>query len=299
MTELTQSPSSIETVANSPTTSLPLDLTQDVKEGKVLAGDDFTEQQLARWFAQEQEAYFRYNGETNDVDTWHAYMRFINERLGFSRIPHAAVASMLVVGPGSGIEVERIAAQHPQWSLNFLEASANFATHLQGKWPHAVIVKPTVTGDIALEDDSQNLVCAFSVLHHIANVSKVMKEFYRVMSPGGVLLVREPCSSMGDWRSPRGLTPNERGIGCKLLVAIAQRAGFECHFKPVPILFALLNKNSVKVIVSALPFGLLFVIDRLISRLAALNDHYWRDTWYKRIGPSYYFYVFQKPNGHT
>lgn len=37
--------------------------------------------------------------------------------------------------------------------------------------------------------------------------------------------------------------------------------------------------------------------ERTASRFwdASKNDYYWRDAWYKRVGPSAYFYVFRKP----
>jgi SAM-dependent methyltransferase len=278
--------------------SLPVEISREVKEGRVLAGDDFTDPQLELWVAQEREAFYHSDAGNSDVDPWYGYMRYTNEILGFSKVPAAigSKGSILVLGPGSGIEVEHFAQQNPGWSLGFLEASANFRAQLAAKWPQSVIASPVPSGDICLPDSSQKVVCAFSVLHHVANVSKVVREVFRVTSPGGFFLVREPCSSMGDWRMPRSATPNERGIGRDLFVGIATQAGWEVDAAPVPVLFEPINKLLNKTIgYSAIPFGLLYLLDRAISWTAAFNDHYWRDAWYKKFGPSSYFYVLRKP----
>lgn len=278
-------------------TSLPSEVGEDIRSGRVLVGDDFTQDQLERWFAQEQEAFFHDDAGNSDRDPWYAYMRYVNTRLGFERVRETGSRpeSVLVLGPGSGIEIEEFAANHPDWQLNFLEASSNFSTELRRKWPAAVIVPPRASGDIDLLDESQTLVCAFSVLHHIPNVSKVMSEIGRVTRCGGTVLVREPCSSMGDWRGPRSATPNERGISRAYLTEAARRSGLRPQLQPVPVLLEPLNKIIKRTIgYRFVPFWLLYLVDRSLSGLAALNDHYWRDTWFRKLGPSSYFYVFRK-----
>ncbi|UZG57434.1 class I SAM-dependent methyltransferase [Rhodococcus opacus] len=54
------------------------------------------------------------------------------------------------------------------------------------------------SGDIALADQSADLIVCLGVLHHIPNVSHVLREFARVCEPGGYLVLREPVHSMGD-----------------------------------------------------------------------------------------------------
>jgi len=286
-------------------TSLPLEISDEIKNGSVLAGDDYNEQQLRTWFSQEQEAFYRVddgNKEStmSETDPWYAYMRFQNELFVFSRIEKlpSKPKSILLLGPGSGIEVERFAADNPEWVLNFIEASDNFKAELKMKFPASYIVDPKVTGDISLEDNSQTVVCSFSVLHHLPNVSKIINEVARITQPGGLFFVREPCSSMGDWRYPRSATPNERGISWQLLVKMAESAGFEIEGSPLPILFEPINKVLKKTIgFAVVPFRVLCWLDRFISWLLTRNDWYWRDTWYKKIGPSSYFYVFRKRGG--
>lgn len=277
---------------------MPKDVPEEVRCGAVLVGDDLSTDGLATWFEQEREAFFNSDAGNSDVDPWYGYMRYVNRLLGFSRISgvSSSVSSVLVLGPGSGIEIEDFAKEHPSWMLSFLEASESFSLELRRKWPTSTVVAPQISGDIALQDETQGLVCAFSVLHHIPNVSKVMREIFRVTKPGGTLLVREPCSSMGDWRGARSATPNERGIARKLMVEIAERAGFELRRSPVPILLEPINKMLKKTIgFGAIPWPLLYFADRAASWILSLNDHYWRDSWLKKIGPSSYFYVFVKP----
>jgi SAM-dependent methyltransferase len=285
--------------SNSVDSSLPTDLSLEIKEGSILVGDDFTGEQLKKWFAQEKEAYYIGDAGSSETDYWYAYMRFINQALGFSRIDlsNNELRSILVLGPGSGIEVDQFISENPDWSLFFVEASDNFKAKLKSKYPLSQIVDATISGDILLENDSQDVICAFSVLHHIPNVSYLLREAYRVMKPGGLLLIREPCSSMGDWRYSRAATPNERGLGLRWFTSAVKTIGFEMQNRPIPILFTPINRLLKKIgLDSMMPSKMFYSIDRLVSKIVSVNDHYWRDTWYKKIGPSAYFYVLRKPD---
>lgn len=275
-------------------TSLPKEIGQSIKDGDVLFGDDFNNDQLTLWFKQEQEAFYEGDAGNSDVDPWYSYMRYVNERLGFQAIDRA-INEMLVLGPGSGVEVEKIAISSPDCKMNFLEASDNFQVILQSKFRHSVIIKPEYTGEIGLADNTQDLVCAYSVLHHIPNISKVLNEASRVTKVGGYLFIREPCSSMGDWRYPRSATPNERGISRKVMVEIATHAGFELDMPPVSALFEPINTLLKRTIgFKLIPHFLLYMVDRSVSWIVSWNDYYWRDTWFKKIGPSAYYYRFKK-----
>ncbi|MFO1522890.1 MAG: class I SAM-dependent methyltransferase [Kiritimatiellia bacterium] len=76
--------------------------------------------------------------------------------------------------------------------------------------------------------DTFDLATCFGTLHHIPNVSQVLRELYRVMKPGGFALIREPAISMGDWTRPRpGLTRNERGLPFSWLTKTSREIGFQ------------------------------------------------------------------------
>jgi SAM-dependent methyltransferase len=249
-------------------TSLPKIVPPEVRNGSYLVGDDFTGEQLQRWFAEEQEAFYEGDAGNSEEDPWYSYMRYVNNVLGFSIVAQrvGAVRNMLVLGPGSGKEVEQFATENPECQLHFLEASENFQRILVDRFPGSSIVLPQCSGDIALADNSQDVVCAFSVLHHIPNVSKVIAEIGRVTQSGGLLMIREPCSSMGDWRGQRSATPNERGISRTLITKFAEQAGFALERKATAIILEPFNKLLKKTVgFRWIPFRALYIMDRVTS----------------------------------
>jgi SAM-dependent methyltransferase len=278
-------------------TSLPKVVPPEVKNGSCLVGDDFSSEQLQRWFAEEQEAFYEGDAGNSEEDPWYAYMRYVNNALGFTAVEKRCepVRNMLVLGPGSGKEVEQFAAKNPECQLHFLEASKNFQQLLRERFVGSSVVLPQYSGDIALADNSQDVVCAFSVLHHIPNVSKVISELGRITQRGGLLMIREPCSSMGDWRGQRSATPNERGISRTLITKFAEQSGFELVRRPTAIILEPFNKILKKTVgFRWIPFRALYIMDRVTSGLLSFNDHYWRDTFWRKCGPSSYFYLFKK-----
>ena len=278
-------------------TSLPNYISSDIKSGEILAGDSFSGDELTRWYDQEKEAYYADESQTGDEDPWYKYMRYVNERIFFRSVSKSLNSgSMLFIGAGSGIEAKNFYQLNPDWKLNFIESSDNFKSVLLSNFIGSNVVDSSVEGRINLESNSNDIVCAFCVLHHIANVTDVVNEIYRVTKPGGLFFVREPCSSMGDWRFQRSATPNERGISKKFMIKVATEAGFNVKKNPVSIVFEPINKCLSKIgILDKIPLQLVYIVDRALSWILSFNDHYWRNRFYKKFGPSSYAYIFQKP----
>jgi SAM-dependent methyltransferase len=115
------------------------------------------------------------------------------------------------------------------------------------KWWHddiggkpASYMSPSAIGDIKVDSATVDLATSFGVLHHIPNVSHVVGEVARALKPGGLFVLREPISSLGDWRKARaGLTANERGLPIEWFESLARRTGFKilarhaCKFGPL------------------------------------------------------------------
>jgi ubiquinone/menaquinone biosynthesis C-methylase UbiE len=158
--------------------------------------------------------------------------------------------------------------------------------------PH--YIKPNILGNLDFADNSFDLIVSFSVLHHIPNVSYVMSELIRVLKPNGILLIREPIVSMGDWRMPRrGLTKNERGIPLPIFeniilennLQILAKNYCDCSFiyKTLKRIFKL--KYDSKIIQR---------IDKVFSKLLSWNYRYHRISFFEKISPASIFLVLKK-----
>jgi hypothetical protein len=132
------------------------------------------------------------------------------------------------------------------------------------------------------------------VLHHIPNVSKVVREIGRVTSPGGWALFSEPVISMGDWRRHRpGLTKRERGIPRHLLERAVRDAGFAVRSSRLgacaltPQIGRVLRSNLYATRIGAMA-------DRTLSLATAWNYGYHAESVWRRVRPSSVFVVAQR-----
>ena len=261
--------------------------------GQSLYGDDFTKEEIAQWFDEEAEAYAEL-GNKDNINYRYQYHNS-NKLNGFNHLNKAQqFNNVLGIGSAYGIEflpiIERIG------KITIIEPSENLKGNYIGKIKPSYL-KPNLDGSINADDQNYDLITCFGVLHHIPNVTFVLNELIRVLTPGGYLLVKEPISTMGDWRKSRsGLTRNERGIPVKLLDKIFQDANVEVLaktfidslfvYKIISKLFRIDNTST-----SYAKF------DKLMSYLFSWNLHYHRIRNYQKIAPGGVFYVIRKlPN---
>ncbi|MDE5606529.1 MAG: methyltransferase domain-containing protein [Bacteroidales bacterium] len=149
-------------------------------------------------------------------------------------------------------------------------------------------------GCIDLPNDFADLITCFSTLHHIPNVTYVLNELFRVLKPGGFLLLREPIHSMGDWTKKRpGLTKHERGIPTAYLENIIRKAGITIvqkhYFGFMGSFLDRLFKGA-----SFLHSRAFLRIDRCLSGVFSFNTHYHATNKMQRVSPTGVFYVLRK-----
>ncbi|MBU1425983.1 MAG: class I SAM-dependent methyltransferase [Gammaproteobacteria bacterium] len=258
--------------------------------GKQLYGNDFSQDQIDAWFADEAEGYFELtqSGKGEYAYGYHA----LNKRHGYSVLPKCRFGHVLGIGSAYGDELKPILAQSDR--VTILEPSDGFTnTELNGVPVN--YVKPVASGDMPFDPDSFDVITCLGVLHHIPNVSKIVNEFYRVVRPGGYVLVREPIISMGDWRKPRaGLTKRERGIPLPVLLRYADQAGFRV-VRQRKCMFSL--SSRMKHFVSGPVFNneALVAIDVLISSLPIWPGVYHARNAVQKLRPTAVFLVLQKP----
>lgn len=258
--------------------------------GEKLYGNDFDADQLRAWYAAEEYGYYQlYRGEAELAETTFPY-RAVNRADGAPlRGRHYPVCLVLGCAEGDDLtalelDLGRIIAIEPAdqcWADNVGGVPAEFR-------------KPTLDGTIDLPDGSVDLVVCLSVLHHVANVEHVVRELGRVLKSGGSMLVREPISSMGDFRGPRpGLTRFERGIPAAMMRRFIESAGLKVTrqvYRNTPGMPEVAGKLGVL----AFNTPLLVMLDRAISAVSRFNDRYWREAKLAKLAPRWVTFIARK-----
>src|SRR5688572_9834613 len=256
------------------------------RSGRDLYGDDFDAEAIAAWFKDEEHAYANMWHDGAGEYAYHA----LNAWHGFRHLPKGMLGSVLAFGSAHGQELEPLVGRLQEVTL--LDSAETFETP---SIPGARVrrEKAITSGDLPFGESSFDLVTCFGVLHHIPNVSHVVRELHRTLKPGGHLLLREPSTSMGDWTKARpGLTPRERGIPRAWMTDRLQQTGFlllrsaPCHFSPLMAL-----SNRMKFHHGSAP---LVRLDAYLSRLFAWNQRYVSERAWQKFRPGSAFYVAQK-----
>lgn len=255
--------------------------------GKKIYGDDFSLEEIEKWYEDEKEGYSSLIDLDNNTNYSH---HALNELFGFKYLKNKN--NMSVLGLGSAQGEEFIPILDKITSIKIIEPSDKLTDNTLLKGIDYEYVKPQVEGTLSFNDNSFDLITCFGVLHHIPNVSYVITELYRCLKPGGILLIREPISSMGDWRFARlGVTKRERGLPLSLTDSILEKAGFSvlnrvlCIF---PVLLRLFNKFS--------PYNNIVVtyIDAILCKLFSWNIKYHRPRFIDKLSPGAIYYVVKK-----
>lgn len=268
----------------------PNDAASAFLRGEKLIGDDYNPSEIERWFKEEKEGYADLGAKDRNSYTYvyHA----LNWKHAFSKLPDGPVEHALGLGSAYGDEFRPILSRIGE--ITILDPS----DQLEVKEIDGVPVnyrKPDIQGTIRFPDASFDLVTCFGVLHHIPNVSYVIREMTRVLRHGGYALIREPSVSMGDWRYPRpGLTTHERGIPEHLMRKAIDAAGLDvvslsyCDFAPISKIGKLLGVPAVY------NSQLLTLIDAVASKAFSWNTRYQYENSLHKVAPSSIFWVCQK-----
>ena len=263
--------------------------------GEVLYGDDLSAIEIEKWFADEKEGYYdlyyRDAGTEQQPDSDQYEYAGLAQRYGFAWLPKRAYEHALGIGSATGAELRPVLDRSAR--VTVLEPSDGFdATELYGK--PVRYVKPLPSGVMPFEDASFDLIVCLSVLHHIPNVSTVVREMHRVLKPGGMVLLREPTHSMGDWRQPRrGLTKHERGIPLPLFRSIVAGAGFEV-VKEIRCMFSLTSRLQRLMQRRIWTVRWVVTLDAWLCRMPIWPDRYHADTAVGKLRPTGVAYVLAK-----
>jgi SAM-dependent methyltransferase len=258
--------------------------------GEKLYGDDFSIEEIKKWYSEEEEAYA---GLVKDHELEHSYeYHQLNIIHGYKHLPSQKKIKN-VLGLGSSFGYEFIPILERIENLTILEPSGYLKSQILGSL-QPKYVKPAIDGMLEFPNDSFDLITCFGTLHHIPNVKYVISEMVRVLSPGGYMLIREPIRTMGDWREARpGLTKNERGIPYQYFDEIFKNSNVKVVKKSFcESLFAYkLIKKIIDVNINSIKYQ---KFDGIISKFLSFNIYYHPLSKIQKIGPGSVFYVIQK-----
>ena len=267
----------------------------DYLNGTKLYGDDFSESEIVAWYQDEVEAYADLGAK--DRRSYKYQYHALNRRLGFSHLGARTFEQAVGLGSAYGDELLPIIGRIKRITL--LDPSDAFVVdNVQGV--PVTYDKPRPSGDLPFPSESVDLFTCFGVLHHISNVSHVILEMGRCLAVGGVVLLREPTVSMGDWTRRRpGLTRRERGIPLSVMRSAVAAAGLEVvkftpfGFGPVTLAWHRLVRSSLY------NSDVGVIMDVLCSRITAWNYRYHRQTALDRVAPSSAYWVLSKSEGRA
>lgn len=258
--------------------------------GARLFGDDFNADALRVWYEAEQDGYASTLASNSHPYAYPYHALNAQHLFSKAHIPSGTRA----IGVGSAYGDEFIPVVDKLSSVTIIDPSDEFASKPRISGCPVIYRKPRLDGHLEFPESHFNLATAFGALHHIANVSTVVNEICRCLTPGGYMLLREPIVTQGDWRKPRrGLTKYERGIPKPLLIEIVKKAGFViehqtlCDFAPLSRAMFLLGHQTFSHSWSTR-------LDRHLSKMFSFNTKYHRQTLLQKLGPSSIALVLKK-----
>tara|TARA_R110002096_G_scaffold418286_2_gene622282 strand:+ start:807 stop:1616 length:810 start_codon:yes stop_codon:yes gene_type:complete len=258
--------------------------------GKELYGDEFSLEEIEDWYEDEAEGYA--NLGASDKAKYKYIYDELNKWHGFKYILKKNFNEVLGVGSAYGHEFEPIINRIDK--ITILDPSESFSNATEILGSPCKYVKPNADGNMPFDDYQFDLITSLGVMHHIPNVSHVMSECYRCLNKGGVMLLREPIISMGDWTKPRkGLTRRERGIPINIIGRIVRDIGFDIKHESL-CFFPLVMMLSNKVGVAAYDNYIVTMADALLSRVFSWNIKYHRTKFHEKFAPTSIYYVLEK-----
>ncbi len=250
--------------------------------GRALYGDQFDDAAIAEWCHDEEQGYYEL-AQRENWDTRDEY-RALYQFHAFSALGSRWFDTCLVLGCADGSDVGPIASQVGRF-VAIEPAQQWWRPDISGV--PAEFRQPSPRNDLPLADGSVDLVVTLGVLHHIPNVSHVLREISRILRSAGVLILREPIHTMGDWRRPRrGVTKHERGLPLAWLNKTLEDVGFRT-FRRRYCLMPTTERIS-RLLRLPKPYNrrAIVLLDWAMSDLMSWNLHYHRDTLAKKLAPA-------------
>lgn len=255
-----------------------------------LIGDDFTQEERDRWYDEEAAFHNQYvGGRTQEYPFFEHYSHLI---FGLNHLLKDGL-TVLDFGCAEGLTLSRM---NKSFDYHGVDASESLLEYAKSRNPQSTFKPIGKDLNIPYPNGTFDLVLCFGVLHHIPQVSIVLKEFQRVLKPNGVAFIREPITDMKKLDGTRpGLSPNERGLPVDWMVQSCEAAGLKveniqlCRFGPLNMLQSKLGAQWHP--------RLMTWLDKLVSRFySPARAQYSRTQFVQKLAPNAAYFTVRKQN---
>jgi ubiquinone/menaquinone biosynthesis C-methylase UbiE len=173
----------------------------------------------------------------------------------FQSIKPFNISQCLEIGTGQGlgaIWLMRLVSPEKIIAINYdsdqsLKAIENIS---KSGFKHNILIKEADATNLPFADDSFDMVIAFCIFHHIPKYEKALKEVYRVLKRGGIMLLEE-APKREYLPFFRWIFPPERIFSKKELVENLKKTGFQIlQLKDHPVHMFLLIGGGLFIVCS-------------------------------------------------
>lgn len=123
----------------------------------------------------------------------HAHLRRELERNLGQRAVHAEPPAVLDAGCGTGGFIRRLGAAHPDWRLSGLDVMPIACAAARARCRPEVEIREGSVTALPYDDGTFDAVTSADVLYQLDRPALALAEFYRVLRPGGVVVLNLPA----------------------------------------------------------------------------------------------------------
>lgn len=125
--------------------------------------------------------------------------------------PNLRFARVLEIGAGSGIHLSYVRHGFDEYCMTDSSTRMLEAARSAHRFPENIIVREADATRLDFDDAGFDRLIAVHVLEHLYRPHEVLREWARVLKPGGILSLVLPCDPGLLWRLGRYFGPRRRG----------------------------------------------------------------------------------------
>jgi len=195
---------------------------------------------------------------------------------------------VLDCGCGIGYLAKKISVTHPDFKVIGLEPSAAMLALARNRKNLVYLVGSATS--LPFRSSCFSAIICKEALHHVDYPHKALAEFYRVLRPGGILMLSDPCSDSFllqalrrvSFRLCRKFNPDHGSFGADQMQRMLEQKGFNVQkqYRVGYLAYPLCGLADILPVMKFLPFAvfvtkILIQVDVLMSKIPFVNRNNW------------------------